>query len=118
MADASPARQSIGLRLQPHEGIAEKSGDKGPMEFSPEHQHGERFAHAGSHKFFGIRVENDLVEWLRIVIEDCRHHAVGSGRDAVAEDCVQFVFPAPEQSCQRSVGGFLPLLAEQMENEK
>jgi len=43
---------------------------------------------------------------------------VAGARDADAKDRVQFVFPTPEQSCQWSVGGFLPPLAEQMEDEE
>jgi hypothetical protein len=43
---------------------------------------------------------------------------VGGGRDTVAEDCVEFVFLAPQEPRQRSVGGFFSPLAEQMEDEE
>jgi len=46
-----------------------------------------------------------MTRWLVLVMLD-------------AKDRVQFVFPTPEQSCQWSVGGFLPPLAEQMEDEE
>jgi len=79
------------VRLQLHEAIAEKSARQGLIEFPSEHQHGECFAHAGPDKLFGIRVENDLVELLRIAVKDRRHDAVGGGRDGVAKYCLNFV---------------------------
>jgi hypothetical protein len=38
-----------------------KSAHQIPIEFSSQHEHGERFAHAGPDKLLGIRIENDLV---------------------------------------------------------
>src|SRR5258708_4066083 len=60
---------AFGLRLQLHEGVAEKSRDQGPIEFPLQHQHRRCFAHAGSNELLGLGVENDLIERLRIAIE-------------------------------------------------
>ena len=54
------------LRLQPHEGVAEKSARQGLIGFPSQHHHGERFAHARSDKLFGLRIEDDFVERLRM----------------------------------------------------
>ena len=115
-----PALPDKAMRLGSNfvEGIAEKSGDQGPIQFPSHHQHGERLAHAGPDVLFGIRVEDDLVERLRIAIEDRRDDAMGGARDAVAEDRIDFVLRTFRQACQRSVGGFLSPLAEQMEDEE
>ena len=93
-------------------------GNQRPVEVTPEHQHGERLAHAGPDEFVGIRVENDLVERLRIAIEDRRHDAMGGAGDAVAENRIEFVFRTSQHPSQRSVGGFLSPFAEQMKDEK
>src|SRR5258707_4208731 len=64
------------LRLQVYKGVAEEPACHCPIEFSPQRDHGEGFAHARSNKLFDVRVQDDVVEWLRIAVEHRRHNAV------------------------------------------
>src|SRR5204863_7328089 len=48
------------LWLHLHESIAEEAACHCPIEFSPQGDHGEGFAHARPNEFLGLRVENDL----------------------------------------------------------
>ena len=85
---ALPADPDIALRLWLYldEGVAEESACHCPIEFSPQGDHGEGFAHARPNEFLGPRVQDDLVEGLRIAIEHCRHHAMARRGDPVAKD--------------------------------
>src|SRR5271168_355724 len=62
---------ALRLRLQLHEGIAEKSACQGPVKLSLQHHHGEHFAHARSDELLGLRIEDDVVERLRIRLSGC-----------------------------------------------
>jgi len=53
----------------------------------------------------GIGVQDDVVERLRIAIEDGRDDAVTGRGDAVTEDPIDFTARKPQQTCQRSVSG-------------
>src|SRR6266446_10509650 len=68
---ALPADPGIifGLRLHLHKEVTEKAASQIPIEFSPQDDHGEGLDHAGPEVFIGIRVENDVVERLRIAVE-------------------------------------------------
>src|ERR1700749_4051973 len=77
---ALPADPDITLRLWSHldQGVAEEAACFCPVEFSPDGDYSKGLTHARSNEFFGLRVQYDVVERLRIAIEHCRHHAVAS----------------------------------------
>ena len=85
---ALPADPDIALGLWPYldESVAEEPACHCPIEFSSQGDHGEGFAHACPNEFVGVRVQDDVVERLRVAIEHRRHHAVARGGDPVAED--------------------------------
>ena len=70
----------IALRLWPHldESVTEETAYHCPMESSPRSNHGEGFAHACPNEFLGVRVQDNVVERLRVAIENRRHHGDGS----------------------------------------
>jgi hypothetical protein len=67
-----------------------------PVESSPNSDHGEGFAHPRADELFGVRVQDDVEERLRVAIEYRRHDAMAGCRHAVAEDRIDF--RAREQS--------------------
>src|SRR6267154_1427023 len=83
-----PADPDVALGLWPYldESVAEEPACQCPIEFTSQGHHREGFVHARSNEFFGIRVQDDVVERLRVAIENRRHDTVTGGRNAVAED--------------------------------
>jgi hypothetical protein len=73
-----PADPDIALGWWPHldENVAEEAACLCPMESSPNSDHGEGFAHARSDELFGVRVQDDVAERLRVAVEHRHHHAV------------------------------------------
>ena len=73
-----PADPDVALGLWPYldESVAEKPACRCPIEFTSQGHHREGFVHARSNEFFGIRVQDDVVERLRVAIEYRRHDAV------------------------------------------
>jgi len=80
---ALPTDPDIALCLWSHfsKGIAKKTACHCPVEFSPNSDHSEGFAHARPNEFFGVRVQDDVVERLKVAIEQRRHNAVARGGD-------------------------------------
>src|SRR6516164_5542885 len=79
------------LRLEVCKGVTQEPTRQYPIQFSPEGDHSERLAHARPDELFGVRVQDDVVEWLRVAIEYRCHDAVAGCGDAVAEDCIYLV---------------------------
>jgi hypothetical protein len=117
---ALPADPDVALGLWPHldESFAEELACHRPIEFSPQGDYREGFAQARSKEFFGLRVQNDVVERLRIAIEHCRHHAVAGCCDPVPEDCIYVTARKSQQTSQGPISGLLAPLAEEVENEE
>src|SRR5579864_9132463 len=59
--------------------------------------HSNCFKHPGPDEFLRIRIENDLVERLRIAIENGSHHPMGCVGDGAAEYFVNAVRGTPQQ---------------------
>ncbi len=87
------------MRLQLHIGVAKKSLDLIPFEFSAQGDHSEGFAHGGADKLLGLRIENDVVERLRITVEDRGHHTVTGRGDGIPENRLGFLGGAPQETC-------------------
>ena len=83
-----PADPDVALGLWPYldESIAEEPACHCPIEFTPQGHHREGLVHARSNKFVSVRVQDDVVERVRVAIENRRHDTVTGGRNAVAED--------------------------------
>src|SRR6266446_1509738 len=78
---ALPADPDVAVCVWSHldEGVAEKPACHCPIESSPHSDHGEGFAHARSDKLFGVGVQDDVVERLRVAIKNRRHDTVTGG---------------------------------------
>jgi hypothetical protein len=73
--------------LWPHldESVTEETAYHCPMESSPHSYYGEGFAHACPNELLGVRVQDNVVEQLRVAIENRRHHAMARRGDPVAK---------------------------------
>ena len=101
-----------GLGLQFVVRVAQKAPDQIPIEFSAQGDHGEGLAHAGPDEFFGIRIENDVAERLRIAIEQRGHDTVACQGDPVTENRIDLIGGTPQELRQRSVAGLFPPLPQ------
>src|ERR1700757_2305809 len=88
-----PADPDVALGLWPYldESVAEEPACHCPIEFTSQGHYCEGFVHARSNEFFGIRVQDDVVERLRVAIKNRRHDTVARRGDAIAEDRVNLV---------------------------
>src|SRR5438132_14430187 len=69
-----------------HERVSEEPACHCPIEFSSQRHHGECLADARPDEFFGVPVQNDVVDRLRVAIEYRRHDAVARGEDPIPKD--------------------------------
>src|SRR5260370_4831898 len=117
---ALPADPDIALCLWPHldERVAKEPACFCLIEFSLDGDHSEGFAHARSDKLFGVRVQNDVVERLRVAVEYRLHHAVTGGGDPIPKDRIDFTARKSQQTSQGPISGLFPPLTEQVKNEK
>src|ERR1700730_8407276 len=104
---ALPADPDIGLCLWPHlhEGIAEEAACHCPMESSPNSDHGKGLAHTRPDEFFGLRVQDDVVERLRVAVEHRRHHAMARRGDPVAKNRIYVTARKSKQTRQWPISG-------------
>src|SRR5438874_13025020 len=117
---ALPADPDIALRLwlHLHDGVAEESACHCPIEFSPHSDHGEGLARTRPDEFFGVRVQDDAVERLRVAVEYRRHDAMARRGDSVAKDRIHVTARKSQQTRQRPISGLLPPFPEQMKDEE
>ena len=69
------------------------------VEFAPQDQHGDRLAHPRSNELVGIWVEDDLVERVRIAVENRRHDPMCGARYSAAQDRIDLVVRTSQQTC-------------------
>jgi hypothetical protein len=104
----------------PHldERVAEELACHCPIEFSPHSDHSEGLAHARWDELFGVRVQDDVVERLRVAIEHRRHHAMARRGDPVAKDRIYVTARKSQQTRQWPIRGLLPPFPKQMKDEE
>src|SRR5262252_1100962 len=90
----------------------------GPRHFTVQRRHRDRFEHARPDVFVRFRVQNHLIQRLRIAVENGSHDAMGSLGDSAAKYLIEVIGRTAQQTCERPIRRFLAPLTEQMKDEE
>jgi hypothetical protein len=102
--------------LQLVETRPQKTGKLGSVELAAESEKDEAVEHASAQELVRFGIPDDLVNRVRIAVENIGHDAVAGRSDGIAKDPVD-TGPAQETR-QRAIGRFFPPLPKQMEREE